>query len=85
MQSFTRVFMTRDQEALHFHFDCIISPAKKKYQVRVRKKGGEEHHFVMEEKNEHWQIIDAPLPPGWVHKMEGQLDEMICKYSQTPQ
>lgn len=51
MQSFSRVFMTREQGALHFHFDCIISPAKTKYQVRVRKKGGEEHHFVMEEKN----------------------------------
>jgi hypothetical protein len=81
MQSFIHALVAKDQGALYFHFDCIISPAKRKYQVRVRKKSGEVYHFVMEERNEHWQIINAPLPPGWLRSMEAQLDETICEYN----
>lgn len=77
---FTHVLMTKDQGFLHFSFDCIISPHKKKYHVTVLKRGGENFHFLMEQKHGRWKIIEAPQPPRWVKGMEHQIEEMICEH-----
>jgi hypothetical protein len=80
MLHFTKVLHVEDHGFLYFSFKCTHSPENNKCQVQVWTEGEQCHHFVMEEKNDSWKIVQAQLPPKWILKLEPLLDTVICEY-----
>jgi hypothetical protein len=80
MLHFTKVLHVEDHGFLYFSFKCTHSQDNNKCQVQVWTEGEQCHHFVMEERHNNWKIVQAPLPPQWILKMESQLETVISEY-----
>jgi hypothetical protein len=80
MLHFTKVLHVEDHGFLYFSFNCVLSKENKKCQVQVWTEGEQCHHFTMQEKNGQWKIIEGPLPPQWICKLEPELEKIVGEY-----
>jgi hypothetical protein len=80
MLHFTKVLHVENYGFLYFSFKCTHSPENNKCQVQVWTEGEQCHNFVMDEKHDTWNILQTPLPPQWILKLEDQLETAIFEY-----
>jgi hypothetical protein len=60
-----------------FFFNRIYTVQGFRYFISVLDQKRNTHNFSMEDKGEHWEIIDPSKVPGWIKKVEPQLNEAV--------
>lgn len=76
MDSFIKT-ITLQGKSIDFSFFRILAAGGIRYYVAVVNKDSRPYLFHMEQRNNKWEIIDAPKVPAWIHSMEAELGNAI--------
>ena len=64
---------------LTFHFNQIVTTSGIKYHISVESMTGYVH-LTMQQSNNEWEIVGAPLPPQWITDIEKLLSKTIADH-----
>jgi hypothetical protein len=65
---------------LTFSFNEIFNTAGLTYFIYVSGTHGQQHYFIMKEKENAWKILKAFDVPEWIRELETQLSDAIVEH-----